>query len=191
MRHYRTFVHDNNELPGSRHQCGKAAITTGPKNYELGQHYSFNAFRLEALAHKVQGLLVGGTDHLGNEQWEMLVIIDEVVQARCSYPTIKEAREGADRFAKGHLVNLLTHGQRGQLMSSIRPTIDEEWAAYLRVSAEPDDQSLALRLRLMERLKQRRRLNGPPAVGSLGLPFFCVYLFKDLDLDGLIGHYSL
>jgi hypothetical protein len=46
------------------------------KNYELGQHYNFNQFRLEALGHKLQGLLVGGTDHLGNEEWEMLVIVD-------------------------------------------------------------------------------------------------------------------
>ena len=44
-------------------------------------------------------------------------------------------------------------------MCSTRPTTDEEWAAYLRGSADPDDQSLALRLRLVERLKQRRRLN--------------------------------
>jgi hypothetical protein len=81
---------------------------TGPKNYELGQHYNFNAFRFEGLGHKVQGLLVGGTDHLGKEQWEMLVIIDEVVQARCSLPTLKEARKLADRFVKGHLINLIT-----------------------------------------------------------------------------------
>ena len=80
----------------------------GPKNYELGMHYNFNAFRFEGLGHKVQGLLVGGTDHLGNEQWEMLVIVDEGVLARCPYPILKEARKSADRFVKGHLINLIT-----------------------------------------------------------------------------------
>ena len=78
------------------------------KNYELGMHYNFNQFRLEALGHKLQGLLVGGTDHLGNEEWEMLVIVDGGVLATGQYPTIKEARKGADRFVKGHLINLLT-----------------------------------------------------------------------------------
>jgi hypothetical protein len=36
---------------------------------------------------------------------------------------------------------------------------DQEWAAYLRGSSDPDDQSLALRLALVERLKTRQRLN--------------------------------
>src|SRR5260221_13894714 len=30
----------------------------------------------------------------------------------------------------------------------------------------------------------------PPVVGSTDLPFFCVYLFEDLDLHRLIGHHS-
>jgi hypothetical protein len=75
-------------------------------------HYTFGPFRLEALGHKLQGLLVGGTDHLGNEEWEMIVLVDGGELARCSYPTIKEARTGADRFVKGHLINLLTEWVR-------------------------------------------------------------------------------
>ena len=33
---------------------------------------------------------------------------------------------------------------------------DAEWAEYLRTSSDPDDQSLAMRLGLVERLKERR-----------------------------------
>jgi len=78
-------------------------------NPELGMHYNgLNQFRLEALGHKLQGLLVGGTDHLGNEEWEMIVLVDGGTLATGHYPTIKEARKGADRFVAGHLINLLT-----------------------------------------------------------------------------------
>ena len=45
-------------------------------------------------------------------------------------------------------------------MSSIRPTTDEEWAAHLRTSFDPDDQSLAMRMCLVEWLKAKEgRLN--------------------------------
>jgi hypothetical protein len=36
---------------------------------------------------------------------------------------------------------------------------DQQWADYLLTSSDLDDQSLALRLRLVDRLKERRRLN--------------------------------
>jgi len=45
-------------------------------------------------------------------------------------------------------------------LSAFRPpTTDQEWAAYLAGSSDPDNYSLALRLDLVERLKLRRRLN--------------------------------
>jgi hypothetical protein len=38
------------------------------------------------------------------------------------------------------------------------PTTDQEWAAYLSDSSDPDDQSLAARIRLLEELQAK----GPP-----------------------------
>ena len=76
----------------------------GP-NYELGQHYNFNAFRFEGLGHKVQGLVVGGTDHLGKEEWSFMVLVDGYVQAQCGCSSLAEAWRTSDEFQRGHLVN--------------------------------------------------------------------------------------
>jgi hypothetical protein len=74
-------------------------------NYELGQHYNFNAFRFEGLSHKMQGLIVGGTDHLGKEEWTFMVLIDNYVQAQCPCSSLEEARRTSEGFQRGHLVN--------------------------------------------------------------------------------------
>jgi hypothetical protein len=42
----------------------------------------------------------------------MIALADGEELARCSYPTLTEARTGADRFVKGHLINLLTEWVR-------------------------------------------------------------------------------
>jgi hypothetical protein len=85
----------------------KTTNKPGGPNGELGQHYNFNAFRFEGLAHKIQGLIFNDSNHLGNEHWTFMVLVDGVVRAETHCPTLKEARKDADRFVKGHLINQL------------------------------------------------------------------------------------